>query len=234
MTSALELIGVTKTYAGNPETTALRDLTLRVDPGELVAVVGPSGSGKSTLLQIAGTLERPTTGAVHIAGSDTRRLSDTALAGFRARHLGFVFQQFFLLPHRDVLANIAHALLYRSMTARSRRAAAAEACERVGLGDRRHHLPGQLSGGECQRVAIARALVGSPTLILADEPTGNLDSATGGQILGLLRELNSAGTTLIVITHDREVAAAAQRQVELRDGVLRRDSAQGVRHVSHS
>lgn len=231
MTPALELIGVTKTYAGNPETTALRDLTLRVDPGELVAVVGPSGSGKSTLLQIAGTLERPTTGSVHIAGSDTRQLSDASLAGFRARHLGFVFQQFFLLPHRDVLANIAHALLYRSMTARSRRAAAVEACERVGLANRRHHLPGQLSGGECQRVAIARALVGSPTLILADEPTGNLDSATGAQILGLLRELNSTGTTLVVITHDRDVAAAAERRVELRDGMLRHDTGRGVSHV---
>jgi putative ABC transport system ATP-binding protein len=231
MTPALELRGVTKTYAGNPETTALRDLTLRVDPGELVAVVGPSGSGKSTLLQIAGTLERPTAGTVHIAGADTRHLSDASLAGFRAQHLGFVFQQFFLLPHRDVLANIAHALLYRPMTARSRRVAAAEACERVGLGHRRHHLPGQLSGGECQRVAIARSLVGTPTLILADEPTGNLDSATGGQILALLRELNSAGTTLVVITHDHDVAAAAHRQVELRDGVLRRDSAPGV--VSH-
>jgi putative ABC transport system ATP-binding protein len=231
MTPALELVGVTKTYAGSPETTALRDLTLRVEPGELVAVVGPSGSGKSTLLQIAGTLERPTTGAVRIAGSDTRQLSDAALAGFRARHLGFVFQQFFLLPHRDVLANIAQALLYRSMTARSRRAAAVEACERVGLGHRRHHLPGQLSGGECQRVAIARALVGLPTLILADEPTGNLDTVTGGQILALLRELNSAGTTLVVITHDRDVAAAAERRVELRDGVLRHDTGRGVTHV---
>jgi putative ABC transport system ATP-binding protein len=234
VTLALELVGVTKTYAGNPETTALRDLTLGVSPGELVAVVGPSGSGKSTLLQIAGTLERPTTGAVRIAGEDIRRLSDASLAGFRAQHLGFVFQQFFLLPHRDVLANIAHPLLYRSMTARSRRAAAVEACERVGLGHRRHHLPGQLSGGECQRVAIARALVGSPTLVLADEPTGNLDSVTGGQILDLLRDLNSAGTTLVVITHDRDVAAAAGRQVELRDGVLRRDTGQGVNHVALS
>jgi len=225
MTTAVELSDVTKTYPGSPETTALRGLSLEVSAGEMVAVVGPSGSGKTTLLQLAGTLERPTTGTVTIAGSDTRRLSDAALSAFRARHLGFVFQQFFLLPHRDVLTNIAHGLLYRRVGRKLRMAAAAQACDRVGLGHRRHHLPSQLSGGECQRVAIARALVGSPAVILADEPTGNLDTATGREVLALLRELNADGATLIVITHDDDIASAATRQVQLRDGVLHHDSA---------
>jgi putative ABC transport system ATP-binding protein len=225
--TAVELRGVTKTYPGSLETTALRELDLEVGTGEMVAVVGPSGSGKSTLLQIAGTLERPSAGTVWIAGSDTRRLSDAALSAFRAQHLGFVFQQFHLLPHRDVLTNIAHGLLYRRVGTKLRMAAAEETCARVGLSHRRHHVPSQLSGGECQRVAIARALIGSPAVILADEPTGNLDTATGREVLALLQDLNGEGATLIVITHDPDIAAAATRQVHLRDGVLCHDSARG-------
>lgn len=222
--AALELTNVTKTYPGRQAVHALRDVSLRVKRGELVAVIGPSGSGKSTLLHVAGTLERPTHGAVRIAGDDVSSLDDRALSSVRARHIGFVFQQFFLLEHEGMIDNVAQGLLYRGVRAAERRRAAIDALERVGLGDRLGHRPQELSGGERQRVAIARALVGRPALILADEPTGNLDSATGARLLDLLRELNSDGTTIVVVTHDSEVAAAMKRQVLMRDGRIERDS----------
>ncbi len=225
---ALDLRGVGKRFPGSPPVAALHEVSLRVAAGEMVAVVGASGSGKSTLLHVAGTLERPSSGSVRVAGQDTAGLSDARLSAFRARHLGFVFQQFFLLPYVDVLGNVAHALLYRRTTPRQRRAAAALACERVGLGHRLRHRPAQLSGGECQRVAIARALVGGPDVILADEPTGNLDSATGAGVLDLLREVNAAGATLVIVTHDGDIAAAAPRRVEMRDGRIVGDTETGV------
>jgi putative ABC transport system ATP-binding protein len=220
----LEIRGVSKIYDGSPPTSALLEVTLQVGRGELLAIVGASGSGKSTLLHVAGTLERATSGTVSIAGAPTVSLSDAALSAFRASHLGFVFQQFFLLPHLDVVTNVAHALLYREIPSSSRRRVAAAACERVGLAHRLHHRPAQLSGGECQRVAIARALVGEPDLILADEPTGNLDSSTGRDVLALLQELNGDGATIVIVTHDQSIAAAAARQVEMRDGVIVHDS----------
>jgi putative ABC transport system ATP-binding protein len=222
--TALELRGVTKDFPG---TRALDSVDLRVEDGELVAVVGASGSGKSTLLHIAGTLDRPTSGTVHIGGSDTATLGDAELSRLRGERIGFVFQQFFLVPYRDAVANVALALLSRRMPAAGRRAAAVAALYRVGLAHRLHHRPGQLSGGECQRVAIARALVGEPTVILADEPTGNLDSGTTRDILALLLHLNREGATIVLITHDHELAAATRRQVELRDGAIVRDTGAG-------
>jgi putative ABC transport system ATP-binding protein len=223
--AALELVNVTKTYPGRPAVHALRDVSLQVSHGELVALVGPSGSGKSTLLHVAGTLERPTYGALRISGDDVSSLHDGELSNVRARHIGFVFQQFFLLEHEGIVENVAQGLLYRGVRAGERRRAAIHALERVGLGDRLGHRPRELSGGERQRVAIARALVGRPALILADEPTGNLDSAAGSRLLELLRELNSQGTTIVVVTHDTDVAAAMTRQVLMRDGRIVSDSA---------
>jgi putative ABC transport system ATP-binding protein len=223
----LELIDVVKEYPGDPPVVALAGVSLRIDQGELVAIVGPSGSGKSTLLHVMGTLERPTRGLVRVAGEDTSTMSDKQLSGLRARRLGFVFQQFFLLDGLSVLDNVADGLLYRGGQIAERRRLAEAAIVRVGLGHRVRHRPNQLSGGEQQRTAIARALAGRPALVMADEPTGNLDSATGASLLELLRELHREGTTIVVITHDLEVAAAMERRIEIRDGRIIGDTPTG-------
>jgi putative ABC transport system ATP-binding protein len=215
---ALELSGVTKLYPPPTTVTALDRIDLVVEAGETVAVTGASGAGKSTLLSILGTLERPTSGTVRVAGTDTSALSDAQLSDVRATRLGFVFQQFFLLDHLSVLDNVATGLLYRGMPLRARRERAAEALYEVGLAARIGHRAGQLSGGERQRVAIARAVVGRPAVLLADEPTGNLDSGTGAEISDLLAGLAGDRTTVILITHNADVAKAMNRQVHLRDG----------------
>jgi len=220
--AAVELRDVVRRHPGPVE--SLRGVSLRIEPGELLAVVGPSGSGKTTLLHIVGTLDRPTSGLVRIAGVDTTHMTDRQISGFRSARLGFVFQQFFLIEGMSVLENVAAGLLYRGIDARTRRRIAAITLERVGLGHRLRHRPAQLSGGERQRTAIARSLVGRPALVLADEPTGNLDSTAGAEIIALLRDLNRDGTTIAVVTHNHELAAAMHRRIELKDGRIEKDT----------
>jgi len=224
----LELRDVVKRYPGEPPLEVLRGVSLTVDAGEMAAIVGPSGSGKSTLLHLVGTLDRPSEGVVRVAGHDVSTLSDRRLSALRARSIGFVFQQFFLLEGMSALDNAAQGLLYGGLSPDQRRHQAAATLERVGLGQRLHHRPAQLSGGERQRVAIARALMGRPAVVLADEPTGNLDSTSGAGIFALLRELNAQeGTTILVITHERDLAASLPRRIDLLDGRIVGDSAAG-------
>jgi putative ABC transport system ATP-binding protein len=216
----VELAGVTKTYPGEPPVHALAGIDLTVHAGEMLAIVGPSGSGKSTLLHVLGTLDRPTSGTVRIAGYETAKLSERQLAALRAHHIGFVFQQFFLAERQSLMDNVADGLLYTGLAQRERRARALVALDQVGLAHRARYRPTTLSGGQRQRVAITRALVGRPALVLADEPTGNLDSHTGAEIVALLSELHRTGSTIVVITHDHDLADRMPRRLDVLDGVI--------------
>jgi putative ABC transport system ATP-binding protein len=221
VTPVIELRGITRVYSsGRLEVAALRGVDLDIWPGDFLAVVGPSGSGKSTLMNIIGCLDRPTSGVYRLGGTPVESLTDDDLARLRGRAIGFVFQSFNLLPRTTALENVATPLLYQGIGRRERHDRAAAVLDRLGMADRATHEPSELSGGQQQRVAIARALVGEPSLILADEPTGNLDSVAGAEVISLLHELNAAGTTIVLITHDVDVAEKARRQVHVRDGLL--------------
>ncbi len=226
MKKLIELKNINKSYRnGDQELQVLKDISLEVEEGEFVAIMGPSGSGKSTLMNIIGMLDRPTTGEYHLGSEEVAKLGDKKLAKVRNKQIGFVFQQFFLLSKLNALQNVELPLIYAGVSASKRRKLAEEFLEKVELTERSHHLPSELSGGQKQRVAIARALVNNPSIILADEPTGALDTKTGNQIMQLLVELNKEGKTIIMVTHEPEIAAYAKRQIVIRDGVISSDSA---------
>lgn len=222
--SILEFEGVKKTYrVGDQEIRALAGIDLRIEEGEFVAIIGPSGSGKSTLMHLLGCLDTPTEGRMTVCGTDLSRATADELARMRNREIGFVFQSFNLLPRLDVVSNIELPLIYSDIPARERRERAVEAARKVGLGDRLSNRPTQLSGGQCQRVAIARALVNNPRIVFGDEPTGNLDSATGRNIMEIFKELHASGKTIILVTHDPSIASQARRVIELHDGLISRE-----------
>jgi len=229
----IKLESITKVYSmGSVEVRALDDVSFCIDDGDYVSIMGPSGSGKSTLMHIVGCLDRPSSGRYALQGEDVSKLDDTELAHVRNKRIGFVFQQFNLLPRETVLGNVEIPLMYAGVGGKERRRIATEALARVGLADRMHHRPAEISGGQKQRVAIARALVNSPSLILADEPTGNLDSRTGSEILAILDKLNAEGCTIVLVTHDRSVAKRASRIVHLRDGSVERIEELGVERAA--